>query len=58
VLAFGEPRVDVFGPIVSPPPTGDAAVALLDHIVAIAAMPNFFELKRGRQSRPQLGVRP
>jgi len=58
VLAFGEPRVGVFGPIVSPPPSGDEAVALLDHVVAATTMPAFYELKRGRSSGPQLGPRP
>ena len=30
VIALGEPRVGIFGPIVSPPPTGEDAVKLLD----------------------------
>lgn len=58
VIAFGEPRVAVFGPIVSPPPTGAEAVALLDHVVAATTMPGFYELKRGRTSGPELGPRP
>ena len=39
VIALGEPRVGIFGPIVSPPPTGDDAVKLLDHVVATMTMP-------------------
>ena len=58
VLAFGEPRVGIFGPIVSPAPTGVAAVALFDHVVALAATPSFFERKRGRTGGPELGPRP
>ena len=58
LLAFGEPRTGIFGPIVSPPPSGAEAVALLDHVLAAAAMPNFYELKRGRQRPPQFGPRP
>ena len=58
LLAFGEPRTGIFGPIVSPPPSGGEAVALLDHVLATAAMPNFYELKRGRQGPPQFGPRP
>ncbi len=58
VLAFGDPRIGVFGPIVSPPPSGDDAVALLDHVLAVASKPAFYELKRGRQSGPQFGPRP
>src|SRR5688500_12224328 len=58
VLAFGEPRVGVFGPIVSPPPHGEQAVTLLEHVVAVASMPAFYELKRGRRQGPELGPRP
>ena len=58
MLAFGEPRVGIFGPIVSPPPTGTDAVALLDHVLALAAMPAFFELKRDRNGGAQFGPRP
>ena len=58
VVALGEPRVGIFGPIVSPPPTGEDAVKLLDHVVATITMPGFYELKRGRNDGPQLGKRP
>ena len=58
VLVFGDPRRGIFGPIVSPPPSGDGAVALLEHVVAAASMPNFYELKRGRRSGPEFGPRP
>ena len=58
VLVFGDPRRGVFGPIVSPPPTGADAVNLLEHVVAAVTMPSFYELKRGRQDGPQLGPRP
>ena len=51
-------RRGFFGPIVSPPPSGDDAVALLDHVLGIAALPGFYELKRGRQGGPQFGPRP
>lgn len=52
VLAFGSPRVAIFGPVVSPAPTGQAAAALLDHVIALAENPTFFELKRGRSAPP------
>ena len=58
VLVLGEPRVGIFGPIVSPPPSGEDAVALLEHVLALAELPAFFELKRGRQTGPQFGPRP
>lgn len=55
VLAFGEPRVGYFGPIISPAPAGDEAVALLEHVEAMATLPAFYELKRGRNSGPDFG---
>lgn len=58
VLAVGEPRVGFFGPIVSPPPVGDDALALFDHIVGLAAIPGVYEIKRGRSGPPQYGPRP
>ena len=58
VLAFGEPRRGIFGPIVSPPPSGVDAVSLLVHVTATAGMANFYELKRGRRSGPEFGPRP
>jgi 2-hydroxychromene-2-carboxylate isomerase len=54
VLAFGEPRVGFFGPIVSPGPRGADAAALYDAVVAASAVPGFFELKRGRSDPPAL----
>lgn len=60
VLAFAatatRPRVGFFGPIVSPAPTGDDAVALLEHVQATAALPSFFELKRGRTDGPDFSA--
>ena len=56
ILLFrdGEEVAAVSGPVVSPAPTGDAAVALWDHVVALAWLPSFFELKRTRTGPPQL----
>jgi hypothetical protein len=39
---------------VSPTPTGDAALALWDHVTELAWMPGFFELKRSRTAPPQV----
>lgn len=58
ILAFGEPRVGVFGPIVSPPPIGEQAQRLLDVVLLVAQCPGFFEIKRGRSGPVQLGPRP
>ncbi len=55
VLAFGEPRVAIFGPVVSPAPHGPAAALLLDQVIALAANPAFVELKRGRSAPPNFG---
>ena len=58
VIAMGEPRRGMFGPLVSPPPTGDEAVSLLDHVVGLVGQDGFYELKRGRTDGPQFGPRP
>ena len=49
-----------FGPVISRRPSGEEAVALWDHVVALARFPGFAELKRSLRERPQLpafGVR-
>ena len=58
VLAFDQPRVAVFGPLVSPPPEGAEATELFDLVVAAARTPAFLELKRGRRGPPSFGARP
>lgn len=47
-----------FGPIVSPPPTGDDALALWNVLTAAIELPTFFELKRGRRDAVAFGPRP
>ncbi|WP_167131741.1 mycothiol-dependent nitroreductase Rv2466c family protein [Paramicrobacterium chengjingii] len=51
VIAIGD--VAFFGPVISPAPKGDEAVALWDGVVAAASYPGFFELKRSRTVEPQ-----
>jgi hypothetical protein len=44
-----------FGPVISPAPRGDEALALWDGILAAAAYDGFFELKRTRTRQPIFG---
>jgi hypothetical protein len=41
-----------FGPVISPAPKGEQAVALWDGTVAVASYPGFFEIKRSRTVDP------
>ena len=58
IVAFGTPKIAFFGPIVSPPPAGENAIQLLDHMLGAATIPGFYELKRGRTKGPEFGPRP
>ena len=40
--------VGLCGPVMEPAPTGDGAVELWDHVVALARTPGFYELERSR----------
>jgi 2-hydroxychromene-2-carboxylate isomerase len=50
VIAIG--GVAFFGPVISPTPRGEQALALWDGVVAAASFPGFFELKRSRTVGP------
>jgi hypothetical protein len=62
ILHFRPPHgVAFFGPVISRVPDEEHAVALWEHVVALAGFPGFAELKRSLRERPQLpafGVRP
>ncbi|RBY81626.1 hypothetical protein DQ238_06205 [Geodermatophilus sp. TF02-6] len=62
VLHFHPPDgAAFFGPVISRLPGPEDAVALWDHVVALAGFPGFAELKRSLRERPQLpafGVSP
>ncbi|MEU1722762.1 disulfide bond formation protein DsbA [Nonomuraea sp. NPDC005692] len=45
-------RIAFFGPVITPAPRGEAAGALWDGVVTVAATDGFFELKRGRDREP------
>jgi hypothetical protein len=47
-----------FGPVMSPAPTGEAAVTFWDAIIAAGSVPGFFELKRTREVGPVFAERP
>ena len=44
--------VGFFGPVMTPAPTGDAAVRLFDGLVLMTSVPGFYELKRSRTAGP------
>jgi hypothetical protein len=50
----GDKVAAISGPVVSPAPRDGDAVALWDHVEALAWMPSFFELKRTRTGPPQI----
>jgi hypothetical protein len=57
ILGF-DGRAAIFGPIISPIPTGDQALALFDAVVTLTNLEGFWELKRTRTVHPQLHDRP
>ena len=55
ILHFRPPAgTAFFGPVISRMPDDEDAVALWDHVVALAGFPGFAELKRSLRERPQL----
>jgi hypothetical protein len=48
----------ICGPIVSPAPTGEAALRLWDHVTSLVWTPEFWELKRTRTAPPLVHGQP
>lgn len=51
-------RAGIFGPVITRPPTGEAALRLWDVVVDATRTPGFWELKRTRTESPEFGERP
>lgn len=47
-----------FGPVITPPPTGEEAGLLWDGLLALAQVDGFYELKRSRTSGPSFLAMP
>ncbi len=54
VLVIDDNERGAFGPIVSPPPTGDDALRLWDAVVTLHSLAPFCEIKRGRTGLPAI----
>jgi hypothetical protein len=50
--------VAIFGPVITRVPELEQSLELWDTVVQLARLPEFFELKRTRTSRPEFGPRP
>jgi 2-hydroxychromene-2-carboxylate isomerase len=57
IVIPGNPAV-LFGPVLSPAPTGQKALELWDLFVGLGRFDGLFEIKRSRTVRPQFGPRP
>jgi len=51
-------RVGIFGPVITRIPPAEEALRLWDGMVAVTTIPGFWELKRTRTERPDVGDRP
>lgn len=54
VFRHGDDRAALWGPVVSPVPSGAEALSVWDGVLALAWSPSFYELKRTRTGPPQL----
>lgn len=61
IIAFDGPegdRIGFFGPVITAVPSNELSVQLWDGMVAMVSVPGFWELKRTRTERADLGARP
>ena len=61
IIAFPDANGDrtaLFGPVITRVPTPELSLQLWDGFMACATVPGFWELKRTRTERPDLGSRP
>lgn len=58
IVFEGHEPVGFHGPVISSAPSGKEGLRLFDGFVALAKTPGFFEIKRGRDARPDPGSRP
>jgi len=57
-LEGGSGHTTFFGPVLSPAPTGDAALRFWDIFVALGEFEGLYEIKRSRRTGPIFGPRP
>ncbi|NQW16703.1 MAG: DsbA family protein [Chloroflexi bacterium] len=55
VITWNNKRHAIFGPVLSPAPTGEAAGKAFDAMVELVENPAFWELKRVRRGGPEFG---
>ena len=55
VMAWDDKQHAIFGPVLSPAPTGEAAGRAFDAMVELVQNPAFWELKRNRGRGPEFG---
>ncbi len=55
VMSWSDKQHSIFGPVLSPAPTGEDAGRAFDAMVELVENPAFWELKRGRSSGPEFG---
>ena len=58
VVFEGDEPVGFYGPVISAVPSGEEGLRLFDGFVVLARTPGFYEIKRGRDARPDPGPRP